>query len=102
VLASYGHYVIERLRERVALPGDKGLIALAEAVAVRTGRSPGEVMRLLMEAREDAPSPPGGEEIESHLRSVRELSELLSWGAEGPEKKRGGTEAGNADPETHK
>ena len=79
VLASYGHWVIERLRERVALPAGSGLIALADAVAVRTGREAGEVMRLLMEAREiPAPAAPGTqEEVNTHLAAVRALGELL-------------------------
>ena len=79
VLAGYGHWVIERLRERVALPAGSGLIALADAVAVRTGKEPGEVMRLLMEVREvPAPAAPGTqEEVNIHLAAVRSLGELL-------------------------
>jgi hypothetical protein len=82
VLGSYGQWVVERLRERVALPAGSGLIALADAVAVRTGKSAGEVMRLLMEAREvPAPAAPGtAEEIAAHLAAVRQLGELLSFG----------------------
>ena len=89
VLASYGHWVIERLRERVALPAGSGLIALADAVAVRTGKEPGEVMRLLMEVREvPAPAAPGTqEEVNIHLAAVRSLGELLVFRAQS----KGGT-----------
>lgn len=48
-LELYGGWVIERLREHVGA-GRRGLSALAEAVATRTGRPIGEVMRLLVEA----------------------------------------------------
>jgi hypothetical protein len=80
VLASYGQYVIERLRERVSLPSDGGLIALADAVAARTGRAAGEVMRLLMEAREiPAPAAPGtAADVAIHLQAVRALAELTA------------------------
>jgi hypothetical protein len=84
VLASYGHWVTERLRERVALPAGSGFIALADAVAVRTGKEAGEVMRLLMEAREvPAPAAPGtAEEVNAHLAAVRALGELLVFRAQ--------------------
>jgi hypothetical protein len=82
VLASYGHWVIERLRERLALPAGSGLIALADAVALRTGRSAGEVMRLFMEARESGGTgPDSAEEAAAHLQAVRALGQLLSWGS---------------------
>jgi hypothetical protein len=91
VLASYGHWVIERLRERVALPGGSGLIALADAVAVRTGKPAGEVMRLLMEAREvpavAAPSSP--EDVAVHLAAVRSLGELMVFRKQ--DQSKGGT-----------
>jgi hypothetical protein len=79
VLSSYGHWVIERLRERVALPAGSGLIALADAVAVRTGKPAGEVMRLLMEAREvpELAAPSSAEDVAVHLGAVRALGELL-------------------------
>lgn len=83
VLASYGHWVVERLRDRVALPAGSGLIALADAVAVRTGKPAGEVMRLLMEARE-LPAPAtleSADDVAVHLAAVRQLGELLSFGS---------------------
>jgi hypothetical protein len=91
VLASYGHWVIERLRERVALPAGSGLIALADSVAVRTGKPAGEVMRLLMEAREiPAPAAPGSaEDVAVHLAAVRSLGELLEFRSKNESK--GGT-----------
>ncbi|HXU81092.1 MAG TPA: hypothetical protein VN914_06830, partial [Polyangia bacterium] len=93
VLASYGHWVIERLRERVALPAGSGLIALADAVAVRTGKEAGEVMRLLMEAREiPAPAAPGTtEDVAVHLAAVRSLGELLVFRSRTQNESKGGT-----------
>jgi hypothetical protein len=93
VLASYGHWVIERLRERVALPAGSGLIALADAVAVRTGKEAGEVMRLLMEARElPAPAAIGTtEEVAVHLAAVRSLGELLVFRSRTQNQSKGGT-----------
>ena len=48
-------------------------------MAVRTGKPAGEVMRLLMEAREiPAPAAPGSaEDVAVHLAAVRTLGELL-------------------------
>ena len=64
------------------MPAGSGLIALADAVARRSGRPAGEVMRLLMEARDlPAPSTPGtAEDVEIHLRAVRALGDLLTAG----------------------
>ena len=39
------------MRERLNLAGGKGLLAVAEEVATRTGRPLGEVMRVLVESR---------------------------------------------------
>jgi hypothetical protein len=91
VLASYGHWVIERLRERVAVPAGGGLIALADAVAARTGKPAGEVMRLLMEAREipALAAPASAEDVAVHLAAVRTLGELLVFGKKNESK--GGT-----------
>jgi hypothetical protein len=50
-LESYGSYALERMRERLNLVGGKGILAVAEEVATRTGRPLGEVMRVLVEAR---------------------------------------------------
>jgi hypothetical protein len=50
-LEIYGSYALERMRERLNLSGGKGLLAVAEEVASRTGRPLGEVMRVLVESR---------------------------------------------------
>jgi hypothetical protein len=50
-LEIYGSYALERLRERLNLAGGKGLLAVAEEVATRTGRPLGDVMRVLVESR---------------------------------------------------
>ena len=39
------------MRERLNLVGGKGMLAVAEEVATRTGRPLGEVMRVLVESR---------------------------------------------------
>ena len=39
------------MRERLNLTGGKGLLAVAEELATRTGRPLGEVMRALVESR---------------------------------------------------
>jgi hypothetical protein len=72
----------------VALPAGSGFIALADAVAVRTGKPAGEVMRLLMEARDvPAPAAPGTpEEVNIHLAAVRTLGELLEFRTKGGTK----------------
>ena len=45
------------MRERLNLSGGKGMLAVAEEVATRTGRPLGEVMRVLVESR-PATQPP--------------------------------------------
>ncbi len=50
-LEAYGGYALERMRERLNLVGGKGMLAVAEEVAARTGRPLGEVMRVLVESR---------------------------------------------------
>ena len=54
VLASYGEWAIERLRERT-VPGSRGgLSRIAEAIASKTGRSEAEVMITLVQAHSAA------------------------------------------------
>jgi Domain of unknown function (DUF4129) len=93
-LGLYGSYALDRLRERLHLAGGKGLGAVAEAVAARTGRPMGEVMRVLVEARPDAEPPaPTGPGVSSarsaraaavaaataaDLATLREIATLLS------------------------
>jgi hypothetical protein len=50
-LEVYGSYALDRMRERLNLAGGKGLIAVAEEIATRTGRPLGEVLRVLVESR---------------------------------------------------
>ena len=60
VVGLYATWAMDRLRERVHLSGQPGVIPLAEAIAARTGRPEGEVMRILVEAssaREEAAPP---------------------------------------------
>jgi len=49
VLGIYAGWAIERLRERLPREGRRGLSGLAEALAVRTGKSTGEVMSALVD-----------------------------------------------------
>jgi hypothetical protein len=81
----YGGYALERLRERLHLAGGKSLSSVAEAVATRTGRPLGEVMRVLVEARPDAepPAPLKG----GSLLSARERAAARAEAA-GPDLER--------------
>jgi hypothetical protein len=74
VAGVYGTFLVERLRERIRLTGDRSLSALAEAVANRTGRPVGEVMRILVESRPDVS--PATDPNEA-LATLRELSKLF-------------------------
>jgi len=49
-LGLYAGWAIERLRERLPREGRNGLSGLAEAIAARSGKPTGEVMRILVEA----------------------------------------------------
>lgn len=75
-LGLMGAYAIERLRERCGLRVDRGLSGLAEAVATRTGRGVGEVMRLFIEAR-DAGKGVAPEKGARDWETVGELCKLL-------------------------
>jgi hypothetical protein len=75
-LACWGSYAIDRLRERCGLQVDRSLSGLAEAVATRTGRPVGEVMRLLLEAR-DAKAGVPAEKGTRDLDTVAQLCTLL-------------------------
>lgn len=76
-LAWWGSYAIDRLRERCGLQVDRSLSGLAEAVAARTGRSVGDVMRLLLEAR-DAKAGVPAEKGARDLDTVAQLCDLLA------------------------
>jgi hypothetical protein len=84
-LACFGAYATERLRERCGLKVDRSLSALADAVATRTGRPVGNVMRMLLEAR-DAKAGVPAEKGARDLETVAELCKLLeeTGGTSGP------------------
>jgi hypothetical protein len=75
-LACWGSYATERLRERCGLQVDRSLSALADAVATRTGRSVGDVMRMLLEAH-DAKAGVPAEKGARDLETVAQLCKLL-------------------------
>jgi Domain of unknown function (DUF4129) len=77
-LGLFGVYAVERLRERLGLRVDRSLSGLAEAVATRTGRSVGEVMRTLLEARDASkgvPAEAGAHDLDTTAELVRMLEE---------------------------
>jgi hypothetical protein len=75
-LGFIGAYASERLRERCGLRVDRSLSGLAEAVATRTGRPVGEVMRMLLEARDAGKGAPAEKDARD-LETVAELVKLL-------------------------
>ncbi len=75
-LGTLGAYVGERLRERFGLNVDRSLSGLAEAVATRTGRPVGPIMRLLVEAR-DAGKGVAGDPDANDFETAVELVKLL-------------------------
>ena len=75
-LGFVGTYASERLRERCGLRVDRSLSGLAEAVATRTGRPVGQVMRMLLEARDASKGVPA-EKGAHDLETVGELCKLL-------------------------
>ncbi len=75
-LGFMGVYASERLRERCGLRVDRSLSGLAEAVAMRTGRPVGEVMRMLLEARDASKGVPAERDARD-LETVSELCKLL-------------------------
>ena len=75
-LGFIGAYASERLRERCGLRVDRSLSGLAEAVATRTGRPVGEVMRLLLEARDAGKGVPAEKDARD-LETASELCKLL-------------------------
>jgi hypothetical protein len=87
-LESYGSYALERMRERLNLAGRKGLLAVAEELATRTGRPLGEVMRLLVESRPPSNRPTDLERdaaiqeanAAKDLATLRDLATLLQQG----------------------
>jgi Domain of unknown function (DUF4129) len=95
-LEMYGTYALDRMRERLNLTGGRGLLAVAEEVASRTGRPLGEVMRLLVESR-----PPNQRPVDlerdailqeansaKDLAMLRDLATLLATTGGGSERTR--------------
>jgi hypothetical protein len=75
-LGFIGAYVSDRLRERFGLQADRSLSGLADAVAIRTGRPVGEVMRMLLEARDAGKGVPAEKDARD-LETAAELCKLL-------------------------
>jgi hypothetical protein len=73
----YGSYALERMRERLNLSGGKGLLAVAEEVATRTGRPLGEVMRLLVESRPPN-QPPADLERDAAIQAANAAKDLAT------------------------
>ena len=79
-LGLYAGFVFERMRERVQTgPASSGggLQAMAQAVAMKTGRDESEVMRILVEAYDARNSVGGRSDVKDDLRLMRELQRLL-------------------------
>ena len=74
------------MRERLNLVGGKGMLAVAEEVATRTGQPLGEVMRVLVESRpphQREPDPVREVAMQQatcakDLATLRDLAKLLS------------------------
>jgi hypothetical protein len=76
--AVYGAYALERLREGMLFREQKGIGALAEAVAARSGQPLGKVTLTLVEASEARPSDSKEKGSPEDLDVVRRLSRLLA------------------------
>jgi len=75
-LAALGAYVIDRLRERFGLHVDRSLSGLAEAVAARTDRPVGKVMRMFLEARDAGKAVPADNDARD-LETAWQMCRLL-------------------------
>ena len=90
-LEIYGSYALERMRERLNLSGGKGMLAVAEEVATRTGRPLGDVMRVLVESRPPNQAPADlvrdaaiqEANVAKDLATLRDLATLLTTGTLG-------------------
>jgi hypothetical protein len=76
-LAALGAYAIDRLRERFGLHVDRSLSGLAEAVAARTGRPVGKVMRMFLEARDAGRAVPADDKEARDLETAWQMCRLL-------------------------
>jgi len=82
VLSLYATWALDRLREAARASGRVGLSHLAEAIARRTGRSLGDVMRVLVEAQDAKKSPTDVRPASAvatleDLALMREIGQLL-------------------------
>jgi hypothetical protein len=77
-LEIYGSYALDRMRERLNLTGGKGLLAVAEEVATRTGRPLGDVMRVLVESRppNQRPTDPERDALAQETNAAKDLATL--------------------------
>lgn len=75
VLANYGAWAADKLRERTAPGEGAGLFALASAVSQRSGKSEAEVVSLLLEARQAGES--NERETAGDLPALEELEKLV-------------------------
>ncbi len=77
-LEIYSSYALDRMRERLNLTGGKGLLAVAEEVATRTGRPLGEVMRVLVESRPSnkRPDDPERDALAQEANAAKDLATL--------------------------
>jgi hypothetical protein len=76
-LELYGGYALERMRERLNLSGGKGMLAVAEEVATRTGRPLGDVMRVLVESRPPN-QPPADLERDAAIQEATSAKDLAT------------------------
>ncbi|HZS40693.1 MAG TPA: DUF4350 domain-containing protein, partial [Polyangia bacterium] len=80
-LTLYSAYVLDRVRETARLGGPGSLHRLAEAIALRTSRPLGDVMRLLVEAKTARETTPTARELQQSspedLALLRELGQLM-------------------------
>jgi hypothetical protein len=88
-LESYGAYALERLRERLRLVGPRTLQGVAEAVAARTGRPLGEVLRPLVDAHPASAERKAAPYTPEDLATLREIATLLSATGGSGERTRG-------------
>jgi hypothetical protein len=77
VLGAYAGWALDRLRERTHPGRGDSLIALAQAVAERTGRPETQVMRVLVEARSARDEPDPTESSVEDFAIMRKLEALL-------------------------
>jgi hypothetical protein len=80
----FGAYALERLRERTMLRDQKGLSALSEAVAARSGEPLGRVAMMLVEAQEPPADDAKDKRSHEDLDVIRRLSRLLMQSKGGP------------------